>query len=347
STGCSNASKMKRNSPLLLIRDKILSSHRIAITSHLRPDGDSICTSLALAGMLELSGREVRVINHDPTPFPFSHLPDIRTITIGQIPPAGFDLVILLECASVNRSGQQHLDGYFKINIDHHFSNDSYADINWVDPTASAVGEMAFFLGEKAGLPITAEIAGHLYCAIVSDTGGFQFSNTSAKAFAVCHRLVKLGANPVETTEFLFNTNPPEKIKLLGQVLSTLRMNRRGTIAVITMFKKFLDALHLREIDTEDITTLARSIKGVEMVLFFKEMAKDTFRISIRSKGRAHAAAIAEHFGGGGHVHAAGFTVVGPYERLIREVPQKIEKLLKQGNIPSLKQRNPASQAKR
>jgi phosphoesterase RecJ-like protein len=338
---------MKRNEPLLLIRDKILSSHRLVITSHLRPDGDSVCTSLALAAMLELGGKQVRIINHDRTPFPFSRLPDIKKITIGQIPPSAFDLVILLECANVDRSGQQHLDGYFKINVDHHFSNDAYADINWVDPSASAVGEMAFRLGEKAGLPINAEIAGHLYCAIVSDTGGFQFSNTSARAFAVCHKLVKLGANPVRTTEFLFNNNPPEKIKLLGHVLSTLQMNSRGNIAIITMFKKFLDDLHLREVDTEDITTLARSINGVEMVLFFKEIARDTFRISIRSKGHAHAAAIAEHFGGGGHVHAAGFTVVGPYERLIREVPQKIERLLQRKRLPSSRRGNSDSPADR
>ena len=106
-------------------------------------------------------------------------------------------------------------------------------------------------------------------------------------------------------------------------------MNPKGTIATITMFKKDLRALHLREIDTEDITTLARSIRGVEMVLFFKEMAKDTFRVSVRSKGEANAAAIAERFDGGGHVHAAGFTVVGPYGRLVKDVPQKIESLLR------------------
>jgi phosphoesterase RecJ-like protein len=131
----------------------------------------------------------------------------------------------------------------------------------------------------------------------------------------------------------LFSNNPPEKIKLLGQVLSTLQMNERGNIAVITMFKATLAALNLREIDTEDITTLARSIKGVEMVLFFKEMGKDTFRISLRSKGQANAALVAEHFGGGGHVHASGFTAYGPYEKLIREIPAAVEKLML-GNGP-------------
>lgn len=326
-----------KNDLIHLIHQKIIESERIVITSHLRPDGDSVCTGLALAKMGEALGKKMSLINQDPTPFPFSQMPEAARIKIGQIPAGRFDLVILLECASVARSGQENLDRYFKINIDHHYSNDSYADINWVDPSASAVGEMVFLLSEKTGLPLTPEIAGHLYCAIVSDTGSFQFSNTTARAFEVCHKLVKLGANPIRTTEFLFNANPPEKVKLLGYVLSTLKMNKKGTIATITMFKKFLRAFHLREIDTEDITTLARSIKGVEMVLFFKEMARETFRISLRSKGLANAAAIAEKFGGGGHVHAAGFTATGPYDRLIRDIPRQIEKLLEQKRGAALK----------
>jgi phosphoesterase RecJ-like protein len=325
---------MTRNDPVSLIRKKILTSRRIAITSHLRPDGDSICTSLALAGMIERLGKRARIINHDPTPFPFSHMPEVKRITIGQVPARSYDLIILLECANVDRSGMKNLGRIYKINIDHHYSNDNYADINWIDPAAAAVGEMAFLLGEKMGAPFTPEIAGHLYCAIVSDTGCFQFSNTTARAFAVCHKLVKLGASPIKTTEFLFNTNSPEKIKLLGQVLSTLQINKRGNIATIAMFKEYLQALRLKEIDTEDITTLARSIRGVEMVLFFKEMKRDTFRVSIRSKGEANAAAIAESFDGGGHVHAAGFTAFGQYERLIKEIPRKIETFLRRKADP-------------
>ncbi len=318
-----------KNDPLSLVSQKILESQRIVITSHLRPDGDSICTSLALAFVGELLGKEVEIINKDNTPFPFIHFPDIEKIKIGQIPPRGFDLAILLECANVSRSGQKNLDNYFKINMDHHHSNDYYADINWVEPEASAVAEMAYRLGEKLNIRLTSQIADHLYCGIVSDTGSFQFSNTSARCFEVCHKLLESGANSIKVSELLFNNNSPEKIKLLGQVLSTLKMNKKGNIAMITVFKKNLDSLNLREIDTEDITTLARSIRGVEMVLFYKEIKKDTFRISLRSKGGANAAFIAEHFGGGGHIHAAGFTVTGKYDSLMKEIPDTVDKLLK------------------
>ena len=310
------------------IVSRIRESRRIAVTSHLRPDGDSLCTALALSRFGDLLGKEVAIINKDKTPFPFILFPDAERIRVGQIDPSAFNTVILLECADVSRSGQEHLDGVFKINIDHHYSNTPYADINWIDPEAAAVGQMVYELCSRLGANLTPEIAEHLYCAIVSDTGSFQFSNTTAEALETCTNLAKLGASPIRVSERLFNNNPPEKIKLLGQVLSTLTMNKKGTIAVISMFKRDLEALHLTEIDTEDITTLARSIKGTEMVMFFKEMDKDTFRVSLRSKGRANAARVAEHFGGGGHVHASGFTVYGAYEPLIRDIPQTVEALL-------------------
>jgi len=316
--------------PRELIAARIKASRRIAITSHLRPDGDSLCTARALALMGGLLGKHAAVINHDRTPVPFSRFPDLAGIHIGQIRAADFDTVILLECADVSRSGQEGLGGLFKINIDHHYSNTPYADINWIDPNAPAVGEMVFDLSRLLGIRLTPEIAENLYCAIVSDTGSFQFSNTTPRALAAATELARLGASPVRVAENLYYTNRPEKIQLLGRVLSTLTMNGKGTIAVISMFKRDSEALNLREVDTEDMTTLTRSIEGVEMVMFFKELDRETFRVSLRSKGNANAARVAEHFGGGGHIHASGFTVYGPYERLIREVPATVEALLEE-----------------
>jgi len=316
--------------PRELIAARVKASRRIAVTSHLRPDGDSLCTALALSLMGGLLGKDVAVINHDPTPVPFSGFPELAGIRIGSIRAADFDTVILLECADVSRSGHEGLDGAFKINIDHHYSNTPYAEINWIDPEAPAVGEMVLDLSRFLGITLTPEIAEHLYCAIVSDTGSFQFSNTTPRALAAATELARLGASPIRVAEKLYNNNRPEKIQLLGRVLSTLTMNRRGTIAVISMFKRDMESLNLREVDTEDMTTLARSIQGVEMVMFFKEMGFETFRVSLRSKGSANAARVAEHFGGGGHIHASGFTVYGPYERLIREVPATVEALLDQ-----------------
>lgn len=315
--------------PRELIAARLKASRRFAVTSHLRPDGDSLCTALALAGMGALLGKEVDIVNHDPTPVPFSSFPELAGVRVGQIRAADYDTVVLLECADVSRSGQEGLDGAFKINIDHHYSNTPYADINWIDPEAPAVGEMVFELSRFLGVRPTPEIAESLYCAVFSDTGSFHFSNTTARALAAATELARLGASPNRVAEKIYYNNRPEKILLLGRVLSSLVMTGGGAIAVITMHKRDTESLGLREVDTEDMTTLARSIQGVEMVMFFKEMAPETYRVSLRSKGSANAAKVAEHFGGGGHVHASGFTVHGPYERLIREVPATVEGLLR------------------
>lgn len=313
----------------LEIAQKIFSSQNIAITSHLRPDGDSIFTSLALAEMLEILGKKVEIINHDPLPFPFYEFPETKRIKIGQIEPEGLDLVILLECADVSRSGQTKINHLPKINIDHHHSNSPYADINWIDPEAAAVGEMVYELLEPLGIKITPRIAEFLYSAIFSDTGSFQFSNTTAKTLYICHKLAEAGAKPSYISEKLLNNNTPAKVKLLGRILLTLNLNEAGNIATLVMFKKDLEEFSLKEVDVEDVTTIARSIKGVEMVIFFKEMSPGEFRVSLRSKGQANSALVAESFGGGGHMHAAGFTVTGDFEKLYTEIPRKIEEILK------------------
>ncbi|MDD8020397.1 MAG: bifunctional oligoribonuclease/PAP phosphatase NrnA [Acidobacteriota bacterium] len=311
------------------IARKIIASKNVAITIHLRPDGDAIYTSLALAGMIELLGKKVQVVSHDPFPFPFFEFSETKRIKIGQIDPVDLDLVILLECADVTRSGQTKIGRLPKINIDHHYSNSPFGDLNWIDPQASAVGEMVYGLAAPLGIKITPEIAVFLYSAIFSDTGSFQFSNTTGQTFEVCHQLVESGASPNAVAEKLLNNNSPSKIKLLGRILSTLQLNEAGNMALITMLIRDREEFGFKEVDIEDATTLARSIKGVEMVIFFKEISPGEFRVSLRSKGQTNAALAAEKFGGGGHVNAAGFTVYGQLEELLKRIPGEIEDLLK------------------
>ncbi len=310
------------------IADRIRNSKRMAVTSHQRPDGDSLCTALSIKLLAESLGVQVDLVNADRTPLPFNGHPEAALIRIGQIDPREYDTILLLECADVSRSGQEHIDGAYKINIDHHYSNTPYADLNWIDPTAAAVGEMVFRLVPYLGAPLTPEVAENLFCAISSDTGSFQFSNTTSSALETCAALVRAGANPVRVSERLFGNLAPGKVLLLGRVLSSLRINSGSGLAVISMFKRDTEEFGLQEVDTEDITSLARAVKGVRMVMFFKEMAPEVFRVSLRSKGSANAALVAEHFGGGGHVHASGFTVYGPFDTLVREVPATVERLL-------------------
>jgi phosphoesterase RecJ-like protein len=312
----------------LEIAKRILACRNVVITSHLRPDGDSIYTSLALAEMSELLGKRVEIVNQDPLPFPFNELPETKRIKTSQIKPEGLDLAILLECADVSRSGQERIDPLPKINIDHHYSNSPYADLNWIDPEASAVGEMVYELLEPLGLEPTPKIAEFLYSAIFCDTGSFQFSNTSSRALYTCHKLVEAGARPQVVADKLLNNNTASKVRLLGRVLSSLELNPAGNLAILVMFRKDLNEFGLKDVDVEDITTIARSIREVEMVIFFKEIEPGVFRVSLRSKGQANSALVAEHFGGGGHMHAAGFTVRGDFETLYKEIPPQVEQLL-------------------
>lgn len=317
---------MKKHSEIIeKIKKKINSSKAIVISSHLRPDGDSIGSGLALKSIFNKLNKPADFINKDNTPFPFVNLPGTKEIIIGQIPPSKYDLVILLECSEIDRSGQENIAQNFIINMDHHTINGKYGNINWVDENVSALGEMIFYLAKSLKVEIDKNIATNLYGAIASDTGFFRFSNTTPEALEICSYLAKKGVNPHAISKMLIDNNTYQRIKLQGLVLSTLNLEEDGKLAHITMFKKFLDELKLKEVDTEEIISLVRSIRGVEIVLFFKEISPNNFRISIRSKGDINSGKIAENFGGGGHFHAAGFSLSGYYEDVVKRAIKEIK----------------------
>lgn len=310
------------------ISKKILKSKKVLISSHLRPDGDSIGTGLALFHLLKKMGKYVDFINIDKTPFPFTRLPGAEEIVIGEIKNFDYDLALLLECSEEGRSGHNNIKRFFTINIDHHNTSDLYANINWIDPSASAVGEMVFDLIVFLKGEFDKKISTNLYAAIASDTGAFRFSNTTARALEVCACLAKKGADPYEISRLIFDTYSYQKVKLLGLVLSTLNVEIDKGIAYISMRKKFLDDLGLTEVDTEDIISMVRSIDGINIVIFVKEVGEHKYRISLRSKGDINSGLIAEKQGGGGHFHAAGFSLEGDYETVLKNAIQIVKSSL-------------------
>jgi phosphoesterase RecJ-like protein len=308
-----------------LIAEKIRRSRRTAISSHVRPDADSIGSGLALYLMLRQMGKEVAFFNADPAPSPLDRLPGYGHIRIGQIHPRPFDLVLLIEGGSEERSGQRGLSGYFCVNIDHHASGGDGAAIDWVVPEAAAVGELVYELGLELGVEFSRDIAFNLYAAIAADTGSFKYSNTTPASLAIAADLARRGGfAPFEVSNLLFNSNPREKILMLTRVLSTLEMSLEGRVAMIDFRRDFLERLTLKEIETEDIIAIARSIDGVRVVLFFKEIADDYYRVSIRSRGEFSARQVAQAFQGGGHQHAAGFFYRGGLAAAKREIMELI-----------------------
>jgi phosphoesterase RecJ-like protein len=311
------------------IAEKISTAHTIAISSHVRPDADSIGSGLALSLMLKQLGKDTYYYNIDHAPHPINQLPGYGDISLRQIYPDPFDLVILIEGGSEERTGQKNLKNYFSINIDHHATSSNDANINWVVPEAAAVGELIYELGLEMKVTFSRDIAFNLYAAIASDTGSFKYSNTTATSLAIAADLATRGGfPPCEVSNMLFNSNPHEKIQMLTKVLSTLELTLDERVAMIDFQRSFLNHLSLKDIETEDIIAIARSIDSVQVLLFFKEIADNYYRISIRSRANFSARQIAQVFNGGGHHHASGFFYRGSLAVAKKEILQLIQKQL-------------------
>ncbi|HEX7503086.1 MAG TPA: bifunctional oligoribonuclease/PAP phosphatase NrnA [Acidobacteriota bacterium] len=312
------------------IAERIRQARTVAISSHVRPDADSIGSGLALYLMLGQMGKEPFYFNTDRAPYPVSKLPGYENIRYGQIHPQPFDLVILIEGGSEERTGQKELKNYFCINIDHHATASGTAAIQWVVPGAAAVGELIYELGLELAVDFSRDIAFNLYAAIASDTGSFKYSNTTPGSLAVASDLARRGGfSPFEVSNLLFNSNPQEKIRMLTRVLSTLETALDERVAMIHFRRDFLSKLNLKDIETEDIIAIARSIDGVQVLLFFKEIADDYFRVSIRSRNDFSARRVAQAFQGDGHHHAAGFFYRGDLASAKREIVQRIAEQLR------------------
>jgi len=311
------------------VAHELRQANRIGVTSHVRPDADCIGSGLALCDMLRQMGKEVAFLNIDPAPFPLTRLPGFESIEYRQIHPDPFDVLVLIEGSTEDRNGQRHLDQYRTINIDHHATGGKNADINWVCPDTGAVGELIYQLGIELGIDFTPEIAFNLYAAIASDTGSFKYSNTTYRSLFIASELVRLaGINPSDVGNLLFYSNPLEKVRLIQKVLSTLELTLGGQVCIIRFERGFLPHLSLNDIETEDIVSIARSILGVRMTLFFKEIGENRFRVSMRSKGEMNAQKVALRFGGGGHDHAAGFFFSGTLDQARREVLEAVKEQL-------------------
>ena len=310
---------------------KILASENIAISSHVRPDPDCIGSGIALCLMLEQLGKKVSFRNSDMAVFPITEFPGFSRVECKQISPDPFDLIILLEGGSEDRHGQKGLSEYFTINIDHHETSSTISDMNWIDPEASAAGELIYELGIELDIEFTKEIGFNLYAAIASDTGSFKYSNTSCRALNTASRIVeKSGIEPHSVSDLIFNSNPAEKIILIKKILSTLKLQNNGEMAYIFCKRDFIESGNIDDYDTEDIISIVRSILGVRVVLFLKEIGDELFRASVRAKGDFSASDTAGHFNGGGHGHASGFFFNGSLEDAEKKITSVILEQLKE-----------------
>ena len=298
----------------------IESKRRFAITSHIRPDGDSLGSSLGLFWLLRALDKEVEVIMRDDVPHAYAKLPGAEMVRVTPRVDRPYDAVFVIECSDITRPGLVDLEKQLVVNIDHHSTTALFGDINWIDSTASAVGEMIYNLCKALGVRVTREIAECVYTALITDTGSFHYSNTSERTFKVASELVRAGVKPAKVSQNVFANYPWSKIELMSGVLSTVRRDESGRVAWLVQTQAAQERAHATDEDGDGFVNYPMSCGDVEACAFFKETAPGVYRVSRRSKCDVNVARIAERFGGGGHRNAAGCTFKGSWEEAEREV---------------------------
>ncbi|MDT7777528.1 MAG: bifunctional oligoribonuclease and phosphatase NrnA [Acidobacteriota bacterium] len=298
----------------------IESKRRFAITSHIRPDGDSLGSSLGLYWLLRAFDKEVEVIMRDAVPHAYQKLPGTEMVRVTPRVDRTYDAVFVIECSDITRPGLFDLEKQFVVNIDHHSTTALFGDINWIDSTASAVGEMIYNLCKALGVRVTREIAECVYTALITDTGSFHYSNTSERTFKVASELVRAGVKPAKVSQAVFSNYPWSKIELLSEVLSTVKRDQSGRVAWLVQTLAMQERASATDEDGDGFVNYPMSCGEVEACAFFKETGPNVYRVSLRSKCDVNVARIAERFGGGGHRNAAGCTFQGAWDEAVREV---------------------------
>ncbi len=303
------------------------------ITAHINPEGDSVGSQLAIHALLKKLGKRSAVVNHDEVPENLLFLPGSRSI-LREVPrDFKAEVLVVVDCPVKERTGRVHglVEGEpFVVNIDHHVSNEFFGDVNWVEPEASSVGEMIFSLIKNLGITVDKDLATVIYAAIVTDTGMFNYDNTSSNTHKVAGELIASGVNPKTMHKEIFESKSTAEVRLLGRALTTLEVEHGGRLAQMTLTRDMYRQEGVDIISTDEFINFPRSIRGVEVAVFFKEGGDSSVNVSFRSSGRVDVNVLASHFGGGGHAQASGCliecTLSEAKEKVLSEVRKSLDR---------------------
>jgi phosphoesterase RecJ-like protein len=304
-------------------------AERIVVTTHVQPDGDGIGSEVALAQWLLAQGKAVDIINPHAAPRRFAFLEQ-------DVPAPGFepesaerllaaaDVLAVLDISVPARLGPleplvQEYGGEIVV-IDHHLGPTGFRGVDCRDTTASATAELLHELLVDWGAEITPSMATALYAAISYDTGGFRYSNTTARTHRVAAALVDSGADTHEINQRVFESVSPTRARLLSRVFGDFHLEAGGRLAWIALSSDLLEEAGAEPEDVEGVVEALRSLEHVEMAILFKEIEKGATKISLRSLGDVDVAQLAGRFGGGGHKNAAGAFVRQPMGSVVEEV---------------------------
>jgi phosphoesterase RecJ-like protein len=297
------------------IRETLRNRKCVLVASHLRPDADAYGSTIAAALWLQSEGHEVTAWNADGMLSKFSFLPSSEIVAAPPSFSVAFDAVLALDTSVKNRLGsvvEAVAGSPVWICIDHHRSNEGYGDLNLVDPTRPATGQILAesFLSE--GITITPEMATNLFAAISTDTGSFQYEGTSARTYEIGAELIRRGVNVAELSRSLYESQPRRRLELLKHALVHSRFDCEGRVASFALTLADVKKLGVIPEDNEGIIDHLRSVEGVRAAAFFEELPEGKVRLSLRSKDSSFdACSLCERFGGGGHAMASGARIKG------------------------------------
>jgi len=293
---------------------------RVCLITHVNPDGDGLGSEAGLAHLLLARGVDVVVTNPTPTPprfgFLFEDLPRVDRTAEAVKELRRADLIVVLDISDLGRLGMLsetvRTRGVPVFCIDHHVSaGELPAGARYIDSEAAATGELVFELAVANDWPLTQPAARGLYVAILTDTGGFRFSNTRPRTLRIAAELLEAGVDPEEIYLEVYARAPEGRPRLFAEALQTLVVEPEVGLAWVTVPPGAIERLGVSSDDLDGVVEFPRSIEGVRMALLFREVSQGRIKVSLRSVGDVDVAAFAKPFGGGGHTKAAGLALHG------------------------------------
>ncbi len=310
------------------ITGAIEKAHNIMLVAHIQPDGDTLGSCFALKVMLEKKGKDVFICCDGEMPSRYQELLPADMLRNPLNVNETVDLAIAVDCADSARLGRclkLFKNAKTTVNIDHHVTNDNYAQLNHVCE-ASSVGEIIFELMRYCGIEPDERSAQYLYIAMSTDTGNFTYSNTNRKCLTYVAEMVEL-FDLRNTADVLFRRRSLVATQLIGRAISRLEIFEGGRITFVTLLESDLKEFGAHSSDCESIVDFAREIEETQVAVFFRELPHGV-KISFRSKGSVDVGAVAALYGGGGHAGASGCQASGKLAEVKKTVLEKLKGLI-------------------
>ena len=317
-------------SSLSLLEEKITSAKNILILTHINPDGDALGSIIAMKIALQQKfNKNADTVYVGKYPDIYSFLPEKSNLINSNSFDSEkiYDVVIALDVASKERMSvleKTFNNAKYRINIDHHKTNNNYGDFNIVKENASSTGEVLYNLFEQINVTITIDIAVALYTSILTDTGCFKYNSTTPESMKICSELLIKGVNPSEIAKLIYANKPKQMVLLNAYSVSNAKFANNGKVAYTLVTLKDLEKFSADSDYTEGIVEILKEIGTVEIAVLFKELKNGFTKVSFRSKN-VDVAKISEKFDGGGHTNAAGCTIKKPMNIAVEKILEELK----------------------